>query len=64
VGLRLEEANAQFLREVGTKKLAYWSIVVDQSGHGNFTTIQSAIDSVPSQNMYWVSIKVKAGIYR
>ncbi|CAJ1932720.1 unnamed protein product [Sphenostylis stenocarpa] len=64
VGLRVEEANAQFYRKVGKKHLPYWSIVVDQSGHGNFTTIQSAIDSVPSDNKYWVSIKVKAGTYR
>ncbi|KAG5079491.1 hypothetical protein JHK86_003556 [Glycine max] len=64
VGLRAEVANAQFYRNVGNKHLPYWSIVVDQSGHGNFSTIQSAIDSVPSNNRYWVSIKVKAGTYR
>lgn len=64
VGLRVEVANAQFYRKVRNKLLPYWSIVVDPSGHGNFSTIQSAIDSVPSDNRYWVSIKVKAGIYR
>ncbi|RDX83478.1 putative pectinesterase 29, partial [Mucuna pruriens] len=64
VGLRVEVANAQFYRKVGDKKLPHWSIVVDPSGHGNFSTIQSAIDSVPSDNKYWVSIKVKAGTYR
>ncbi|KAJ1387838.1 Transmembrane protein [Sesbania bispinosa] len=64
VGLRLEVANAQFYRKVGNKVLPYWTIFVDPSGHGNFSTIQSAIDSVPSNNKYWVSIKVKAGTYR
>ncbi|TKY69207.1 pectinesterase 29 [Spatholobus suberectus] len=64
VGLRVEVANAQFYRKVGNKHFPYWLVVVDPSGHGNFSTIQSAIDSVPSDNRYWVSIKVKAGTYR
>ncbi|RDX65004.1 putative pectinesterase 29, partial [Mucuna pruriens] len=42
----------------------YWTITVDPSGQGNFSKIQSAIDSVPSNNNYWVSILVKAGTYR
>ncbi|XP_027362723.1 probable pectinesterase 29 [Abrus precatorius] len=64
VGLRVEVANAQLYRKIGEKLLPYWTIVVDPSGHGNFSTIQAAIDSVPSNNRYWVSIKVKAGTYR
>ncbi|KAK7308633.1 hypothetical protein VNO77_42252 [Canavalia gladiata] len=64
VSLRVELANAQFYRKVGNKHLPYATIVVDPSGHGNFSTIQSAIDSVPSDNRYWVAIKVKAGTYR
>ncbi|VVA98489.1 unnamed protein product [Arabis nemorensis] len=39
-------------------------VFVDQSGHGNFTTIQKAIDSVPSNNRHWFFINVKAGLYR
>ncbi|XP_012461991.2 probable pectinesterase 29 [Gossypium raimondii] len=39
------------------------TIIVDQSGHGSFTTIQNAIDSVPSNNEVWTLIHVKAGIY-
>ncbi|OMO86283.1 Pectinesterase, catalytic [Corchorus capsularis] len=38
-------------------------IIVDQSGNGNFITIQKAIDSVPSRNAAWTRIHVKAGIY-
>ncbi|XP_023548294.1 probable pectinesterase 29 [Cucurbita pepo subsp. pepo] len=51
-------------RSVGGKKLAWRTVVVDQSGHGNFSTIQAAIDSVPSNNMFWVSIHINPGIYR
>ncbi|CAH2052849.1 unnamed protein product, partial [Thlaspi arvense] len=39
-------------------------VIVDQSGHGNFTKIQSAIDSVPSNNCNWFLIKVGEGLYR
>ncbi|XP_010496740.1 PREDICTED: probable pectinesterase 29 [Camelina sativa] len=39
-------------------------VFVDQSGHGNFTTIQKAIDSVPKDNSYWFFINVNAGLYR
>ena len=40
------------------------TIIVDQSGHGNFTTIQKAIDSIPSNNVAWTLIHVKTGIYK
>ncbi|KAF4347224.1 hypothetical protein F8388_009894 [Cannabis sativa] len=39
------------------------TIIVDKSGHGNFITVQQAIDSVPSNNQLWIRIHVKAGIY-
>ncbi|KAK6242942.1 hypothetical protein QUC31_009351 [Theobroma cacao] len=39
------------------------TITVDQSGHGDFITIQKAIDSIPSKNSVWIHIHVKAGIY-
>ncbi|VYS67289.1 unnamed protein product [Arabidopsis thaliana] len=41
-----------------------FEVIVDQSGHGNFTTIQKAIDSVPINNTHWFFINVKAGLYR
>ncbi|KAI9080654.1 hypothetical protein K1719_037411 [Acacia pycnantha] len=59
-----ELANAQFYQKVGDKLVAYRKIIVDPAGTGNFTTIQEAINSVPSNNNYWVSIYIKAGIYR
>ncbi|KAJ4823334.1 hypothetical protein Tsubulata_001506 [Turnera subulata] len=41
----------------------YRTIVVDQSGHGHFYSIQKAVDSIPSYNNNWVIIDIKAGIY-
>nr|GMD76641.1 probable pectinesterase 29 [Ipomoea batatas] len=41
----------------------YPTITVDQSGHGNYQTIQAAIDSVPLNNQNWIIIKVKGGTY-
>lgn len=42
--------------------------IVDKSSHGHgsdhFSTIQSAIDSVPSNNANWVCIFIKSGTYR
>ncbi|CAN0902507.1 Probable pectinesterase 29 [Linum grandiflorum] len=40
------------------------TLVVDQSGDGDFTNVQSAIDSVPSENNRWITIQLKSGIYR
>lgn len=57
-------ANGQFYKKVGKKKLPYQTFIVDQSGQGNFTTIQAAIDAVPSNNKDWICIKIKAGTYR
>nr|GMD88554.1 probable pectinesterase 29 [Ipomoea batatas] len=34
------------------------------SSSSNFTTIQSAIDSVPSNNSHWVCISIKHGTYK
>lgn len=39
-------------------------IRVDQSGRGDFTKIQDAVDSVPSNNSELVFILVKPGTYR
>ncbi|KAF8387651.1 hypothetical protein HHK36_026305 [Tetracentron sinense] len=47
----------------GTSKVAY-TITVDQSGRGNFTTVQDAINSVPSHNAQWIQIHINPGMYR
>lgn len=39
-------------------------IKVDQSGNGDYKTIQEAIDAVPSKNTQHVFILVKPGVYR
>ena len=40
------------------------TIVVDQSGKGQFTTVQKAIDSIPSNNKQWTIIHLNAGVYK
>ena len=40
------------------------TIVVDKSGKGQFTTVQKAIDSIPSNNKQWTTILVNAGVYK
>lgn len=40
------------------------TIAVDQHGRGAFTTVQSAVDSVPDGNREWVKILVTEGSYR
>ena len=44
-------------------KVAY-TITVDKSGQGNFTTIQQAIDSIPSDNSKWIRIQIPSGSYK
>ncbi|KAI3941645.1 hypothetical protein MKX01_018235 [Papaver californicum] len=39
-------------------------ITVDKSGNSDFSTIQSAIDSIPVNNNEWIRIQVKSGVYR
>jgi pectinesterase len=63
-GLGVELSNAQIQKTYGNKLLPYKTIIVDSKGHGNFSTIQSAINSIPSNNKYWTSINIKAGLYR
>lgn len=62
-------ANENFQR-YGSKKydpnrkaLPYKTLLVDQSGHENFSSVQSAIDSIPSENKNWVCIYIRAGTY-
>ncbi|GMY26826.1 probable pectinesterase 29 [Fagus crenata] len=64
VGFELGLTNAQNYRKVGNKKLPYQTFIVDQSGNGNFSTIQAAIDAVPPNNKNWICIRIKAGTYR
>lgn len=40
------------------------TIIVDQKGQGNFTSVQAAIDSIPRNNNLWTRIYIKAGIYK
>lgn len=37
--------------------------MVVPSSKGDFTTIQAAIDSIPSNNQIWTMIDIKAGVY-
>jgi hypothetical protein len=62
-------ANENFLKygkgsNPHRKTLPYRTLLIDKSGHGNFSSIQSAIDSIPSDNKNWVCIHVRAGTYR
>ena len=40
------------------------TILVDKSGKGQFTTVQKAIDSIPSNNKQWTIIHLNAGVYK
>lgn len=44
-------------------QLAY-TIIVDTNGGGNYTKVQSAIDSIPNLNQNWIRIFIRNGIYR
>ncbi|KAL5070949.1 hypothetical protein RYX36_021836 [Vicia faba] len=62
--LRVELSNAQIHKRDGNRLYPYKTIVVDPKRRECFSTIQSAIDSIPSNNRYWTSINIKAGYYR
>ncbi|KAL3749957.1 hypothetical protein ACJRO7_011000 [Eucalyptus globulus] len=40
------------------------AITVDLNGRGHFTSVQKAIDSVPSGNSKWITIRVNPGTYK
>ncbi|GAB2265726.1 Probable pectinesterase 67 [Dionaea muscipula] len=40
------------------------TIVVDINGQGEFTSVQAAIDAIPSGNNEWIIIHIRKGIYR
>lgn len=62
----VELGNARYVTGFQRKqqKMNYKTVYVDPSGHGQFKTIQSAIDSVPQNNQNWICINIKAGQYR
>ena len=39
-------------------------IVVAKDGSGNYTTVQSAFNSIPTDNKTWITVFVKKGIYK
>jgi pectinesterase len=39
------------------------TIVVDQSGMGNFRAIQEAIDSIPANSDQWIKVQINPGTY-
>lgn len=53
-GVSLKDTNNEIVK----------TIVVDQSGNGNFKTIQSAIDAVPPGKKSWTKISVREGVYK
>ncbi|KAK3017700.1 hypothetical protein RJ639_003293 [Escallonia herrerae] len=57
-------ANGKVVRKSRIRARVYPTILVDPSGKGNFSTIQSAVDAIPSNNRNWICIYVKAGKYR
>lgn len=60
----VEATNRQWYTSFGEKKSSSSTLIVDKSGKGNFSSIQSAINYVPSDNKNWITIKIKAGTYR
>ncbi|MBA0783324.1 hypothetical protein Gotri_001054, partial [Gossypium trilobum] len=53
-------ANADECTGNGGSKFGY-PIVVDKSDGGNFTSVQSAIDSIPQENHQWVKVQINPG---
>ncbi|KAL2463302.1 putative pectinesterase 29 [Forsythia ovata] len=56
-------ANGEMQERISRKLIDFPTIYVDPSNLGSFPTIQSAINSVPSNNNQWICISVKAGVY-
>ena len=40
------------------------TITVDQSGKGDFKSVQNAVDSIPSNNNKWIHILISPGNFR
>ncbi|XP_050220681.1 probable pectinesterase 29 [Mercurialis annua] len=57
-------SNSRMIHDVDQKGvIAKIIIIVDQSGKGNFTSVQKAIDSIPPNNNLWTHIYIKTAIY-
>ncbi|XP_050220669.1 probable pectinesterase 29 [Mercurialis annua] len=56
-------SNGRIIQDVEKGVIAK-KIIVDQNGQGNFTSLQKAIDSIPSNNSVWTKIYIKAAIYK
>ncbi|KAJ8774009.1 hypothetical protein K2173_009440 [Erythroxylum novogranatense] len=63
IGFKLVPTDAKSNGRRG-KSFHYKVMHVDQSGNGDFNTVQAAIDSVPSDNKQWFCIYITAGTYR
>lgn len=50
--------------ENGNQNKVAFTITVNQSGQGNFTTIQNAVDSIPAGNTQWIRIQISPGKYQ
>ena len=46
------------------KVFAQKQIIVAQDGSGNYTSVQSALDAIPSNNNEKVTVYIKKGIYK
>lgn len=62
LSLRISIANADECTGNGGSKFAY-TIVVDKSGGGHFTSVQSAIDSIPQENHQWIKVQINPSVY-
>ncbi|KAL4636595.1 hypothetical protein ACB092_03G020100 [Castanea dentata] len=56
--------SSEELEQLAQNESLTKTIVVDQSGKGQFTTVQQAIDSIPSNNKQWTIILLNAGVYK
>ncbi|XVF22836.1 hypothetical protein REPUB_Repub12eG0205300 [Reevesia pubescens] len=56
----IADADRSFVKS-GSKIAS--TIVVDKSGHGNFNSIQSAIDSIPPNNRQWIKLQINPAYY-
>ncbi|XP_022742403.1 putative pectinesterase 52 [Durio zibethinus] len=62
LSLRISIAAAQCNTGNGGSKFAS-TIVVDKYGHGNFNSIQSAINSISPNNDKWIKVRINPGVY-
>lgn len=48
----------------GTQRVSAYDFIIDQGGHGDFTTVQEAIDAVPDFRKNRTTLFIRAGIYK